>query len=113
MTEPTPDYSAITPLRLGEPRPFWMPMLVEHCDERAKPAGIRFDLQVLDVGRRQWRELMLELDEISADKNLTDEELEEAVAELLLRVVVDWRHVQGGEGQSLPFSPEAFRQLLN
>ncbi|AXY41596.1 hypothetical protein [Halomonas sp. JS92-SW72] len=101
------------PLTLGDPHPFWMPLIVEHCDDQAEPAAMRFDLQVLDVGRKAWQQLMVKLDEVVADATTSEQEQEEAVAALLLRVILDWRHVQDEHGNPLSFTPEGFRRLLD
>lgn len=103
----------MNPLTLGDPRPFWMPLIVEHCDEKAEPAAMRFELQVLDVGRRAWQALMSELDTEMADPESSPAQKEAAAAAQLLRVVVDWRHVQDESGRPLPFTPQHFRRLLD
>ena len=113
MTESSPAYTALPPLRLGERPPFWMPLIVEHCDDHAAPAAMRFDLQVLDVGRRTWRAMMAEIDTLMADAEISEEQKEDRAAVILRRVVVGWRHVQDDNQQPLAFTPERFGMLLN
>lgn len=117
MTQPAPTTTSPratpAPLTLGAPQPFWMPLIVEHCDEQAEPAAMRFDLQVLDVGREAWRAMMVDLDERMADSAISDADKEDAAVQILLHAVIGWRHVQDAQGEALPFTPANFRRLLD
>ncbi|MDC8804212.1 hypothetical protein PRZ61_12245 [Halomonas pacifica] len=113
MSEPTPDYTPAPPLTLGGGRAFYMPMTVEATTADGNSVCYGFDLRVLDVGRTAWRDMMLELDERMADPNTSEDEKEEQVAELLLRVVIGWRFVIDDNGALVPFGGQTFRQLLN
>lgn len=113
MSEPIPAYTPAPPLPLSGGRAFYMPLTVDAADDEGNSVTYRFDLRVLDVGRTAWRDMMLELDELMADPNTSEDEKEELVAELLLRVVIGWRFVVDDNGALVPFGGQAFRQLLN
>jgi len=99
-------------LNLGK-REFWMPLMVKHAADPPEAGEYRFVLRVKDLGSRQWRELLRDLNAIQADANLSDDERDSRIAERLETLVTGWRDVCDGEDREIPFSPEAFRQLLD
>ncbi|MCG6659882.1 hypothetical protein HOP52_19245 [Halomonas campisalis] len=102
---------AISKLILGK-RDFWLPLTVKQVAENPADGEFCFSLRVRDVSSRRLCELLRELSAIQVSAEFDDDEREVRIAEKLGELVMGWRDVCDDGGEEIPFTPEAFRQLL-